>query len=89
MQENEKVNIQISVQARNLFHTLTMRRAMRIFRFAKRNSCNFYLTLGSKEWTEITITTTENEIWELVNVIKGSMKLSFLHKQIKKSKKNE
>ena len=43
MQENEKVNIQVSVQARNLLHTLTMRRVMRIFRFAKRNSCNFYL----------------------------------------------
>lgn len=119
MQENEEVNIQMSVQARNLFHTLTMRRAMRIFRFAKRNLCNFYstdayntfyifyrciirhrmkykteeklscrlcyireiqnrkyilsdyaiyigiipITLGSKEWTEITITITENEIW--------------------------
>lgn len=118
MQENEKVNIQISVQARNLFHALTMRRAMQIFRFAKRNSCNFYsidayntfyifyrciigqgmkykteeelscqlcyigeiqnrkyilsdcaiyigiipIILGSKEWTEIMIATTENEI---------------------------
>lgn len=45
------------------------------------------ITLGSKEWTEITITTTENEIWELVNIIKGSMKLSFLHKQIKNRRK--